>query len=380
MLKKILVAGALLIFGAASGCAESKSSDVTSSEITTVTVTAATTVTSTTAIQATAQETTVQTTTAPPETRAAEFPLDFGEPDRISQENQAGFVHISTDGTYYYPAEKGDRDGPHTVYMHDDRSGNVQELDVPDYSYLYTVKDGVPYLYVPEKGICSFKDGETVPLNEKTVRNDVFVPSREVFCFTDEGVWFPEYAGRCPVFSFVSYDGTLSDKSYSPVKDCDELEYLTLYGDSLVFVYRSGDEDTLAVLEMETGELRSFSIEKNSSGFYISGGWLYYGLCRTDLVTGETEVLTEGYFSGFCMYGDRLIYADETDVYSLAEDGSSEKLLNVSELDSCNYITDVSTSDGKLFVVGGSGAFWTCIAEISLKGDINEIVYAGKSR
>ena len=43
-----------------------------------------------------------------------------------------------------------------------------------------------------------------------------------------------------------------------------------------------------------------------------------------------------------------------------------------------DFIKEIGTADGRLFVRGGSGAFYSCLAETDEKGRIIEEIYSGE--
>lgn len=373
----VLAAACLLLF---SGCQESSPAPSEAPETSAQPETSPAT-----SAPATAPPT--EASTQPP-TEASPVPAgDFGQADPCSYINDSNIVLIGEDG-YYYACETGWYDGPFSVWYRDDRAGSVTELDIPagiteseqlDYSVI-GLADGA--LWIDHSsygtgggalGICTYRDGDLDQLPEP-------LSSAERLWLGEEGVW----SVKGQTLSFSGFSG----------EDPRELCELDTWAE---------DMDTFGVYEgkavwsdysLELSGYETFAADLTTGGsapigrgkvLFFAGDWCYLaesdGLCRVHLDGSGRELLAAGGIADACLFEGKVYYItyDDLALYCLDEKGETATVLTAEELPECNGINRVSTSGGRLFAEGYSGAFWYVIAELRPDGSW-EIVHQGEER
>ena len=276
------------------------------------------------------------------------------------------------DGSYIYPMFKNGTDAPEKVYVRDDGKGKTEELKLPKNSLVYYSDGKKLYYYSPDEGLCEYDDGKSKLLNKETKTNDGYIPEREEYFFTEDEIFFAVSDENGTVIKSMDYSGDLSDVSYpiDRVNACI-IGLAEIDGSTCMLCgYSVGTSETITAVG-SNGSTDDISSGNNA---YISGDYIYYTrlaeLYRKPISGGDEEKVTEEKCADYCFFGDDIIFADATDVYSLDKNGKAKKIFGADKLTKCDYISRVCAVGDKLFVSGGSAAFWSCIAEIDKDGKL----------
>ena len=320
------------------------------------------------------EETTAETTTKP-EKKSAKKAVTFADlPDQeeVNPQNRSQILFVMDDGSYIYPMVKNGSDGPVETYVSDDGKGEPKEMKLPEKSRVYYSDGKKLYFYAPEDGLCEYSDGKTSKLNKETVTADGDIPEREEFLFTKDKIYFASSDDESTEIRSMDYSGKLTDEVFSvDHKNARIIGISEINGRScMVCGYYIGTSENIIAVDSD-----GFSDDVISgSNAYISGDDIYYihiaDLCRKPLSGGDAEKLTDERCSDFCISGEKIFFADATNVYSLDKKGKAEKIFSADKLTKCDYISRVCCIGDKLFVSGGSAAFWNCIAEIDEDGKL----------
>ena len=310
------------------------------------------------------------------ETTVPVISTDTGVPSEECAANRPQLLFAMDNGDCIYAAYKDGDDCPEEVYLRSDKKGKTEELALPEASEVLYSDGKKLYYYSPDDGICEYSSGKSTPLNKETKSQDS-VPPRQSFYFTDDSIYFAVSGDNGTEIKSVDYSGKLSDKVYSTERR--NARIVGFYNDKLVCSYDVGTNGYICTFDSE----KSSTELKTGSSPYIVGNKVYFidfnSLCCEPLDGGEKESVSDERCTDFCFYGDKLIFTDGTDLFT-AENGKTEKLIEASDLKSCNYISGLGITDDKLYVCGGSGSFWKSIAEIDDNGKIINEISAGVDR
>lgn len=349
------IAGLALTFPLASGCTDNNSGYTDAPSVSEASETAET----------------IPVTT---EKAAEEKPVsadDFGSPSEINAQNRPQLLYIMNGGDCVYTVDKEVSDGHKDVYIRDDGKGGKKELDLPENSLLLHTDGENIYYYSPDEGLCSFDGSKSMLLNKET-KSAESVPPRENFFFTDDVIFFACDSDKGTVIKSMDYDGKLTDEEYSIEYNGARIVGITEINGKSAFVctYRIGIGEHVRIFT----DTDTFTEINSGDSPYIVDDHLYYlrdrALRRVPLTGGEEEKITEVGCVCFCLYNDKIYYADSTTLYSLDKNGSASAVLTVDDLQNSDFIAGVSACDGRLFVSGGSGANGRSIAEIDESGKV----------
>lgn len=304
--------------------------------------------------------------------KMADISADIGEPEAVNSDNRSQVLFVMDDGSYVYPMFKSGTDAPEKVYVRDDGKGKTEELKLPENSLVYYSDGKKMYYYSPDEGLCEYDGGKSKPLNKETKTDDGYIPEREAFLFTEDEIFFAASDEKGTVIKSMDYSGELSDASY-PIDRVNAriIGLAEIDGDMCMLCgYSVGTSETITAVG-SNGSMDDISSGNNA---YISGDYIYYTrlaeLYRKPISGGDEEKVTEEKCADYCFFGDDIIFADATDVYSLDKNGKAKKIFGADKLTKCDYISRVCSVGDKLFVSGGSAAFWSCIAEIDKDGKL----------
>ena len=360
------VMGALLAAPLISGCSDNNTSYESSSELT----------------SATTAETTApdeeETTEKASEAESEEISANMA--DVVSNGND--ILYIMDNGDYVYVTEKNDQDGPHEVYVRDNRKGSTEELDLPEHSVVYHCDGEKLYYYSPDEGLCVYDEGKSSLLSKDTKSAD-YVPRRESFYFFDDGILFCCPDGEETEIKIMDYSGKLSQESFHiDHKNARIVGYADIGGKTcLICSYDVGVKEH--IIAFDGASSTSYKEIAVGDRPVITGGKLYYidfnKLYSIPVDGGEPQQVSETPCMKYCFLGDKLIFTDTKSVFSLDSSGEKE-IMDCGDLTECDFIKEIGTADGRLFVRGGSGAFYSCLAETDEKGRIIEEIYSGEKR
>lgn len=302
---------------------------------------------------------------------------DYGTPSESALINRQQPVFIMDNGDYVYAAEKKEGNDIVQVYVRDDRKGKTEELELPDNSQIFYSDSERLYYYSLEEGLCEYDNGKSKLLNKETVTAD-YVPDRKCFYFTDDTVYFALSEDQETKIKSMDYSGKISDQIYTI--EHKNARIIGSYNDEPVCSYSIGTSEFIRIFESEN----SFTEIKAGNCPYIVEEQLYFidlnKLCRIPLDGGEKEIITDERCTDYCFYGENLIYTDGFSVFSVDTKGKSTPLLDAEKLSKCDFISGLGITDNRIFVCGGSGSFWKCIAEIDENGSVLEEILAGTER
>ena len=291
--------------------------------------------------------------------------------------NRQTILFTMDNGDYVYSAFVNETDGLKEVYVRDSRKGKAEELKLPE-SSLVMYSDGEKlYYYSPNEGLCEYDDGKSSLISKETKSEDE-IPLRESFYFTEDTIYFAVSNDDGTEIKSVDYSGKLSDEVYTT--EHRNAKIVGTYDDKLVCSYSIGTNEYICIFDGKKAPTE----QKIGRYPFISGDMLYYTelnkLSCMPLDGGEAETVVDEKCTDYCFYNGKLIYTDGTAVFEADGKGSGSPLLDAKDLNKCDYISNISVSGGKLFVCGGSGAYWKCISETDEDGKVAEEIYAGVER
>ncbi|EWM53064.1 hypothetical protein RF007C_15750 [Ruminococcus flavefaciens 007c] len=333
------------------------------------------------AVISSAEVTTAEKTTVQPETVASDEKKqnasDFGAPSEEMLLNNSPLLYIMDNGDYIYSAVKKEGNTHYEVYVRDDRKGRSEELGLPQDSVIFYSDGKKLYYYSPDEGLCVYDNGKSSLLCSET-KSEERIPQRNSFFFAENYIFFTVPGENGTEIRIMDYTGELSEKSFHiDHRNAGIICNADIDGGlCLICSYPKGTDEHIIAFD------GSDSYTELAVGYspLTAGDMLYYidfnKLYRLPLSGGEPQQLTDTLCKSYCIYDDKLIFTDGKTVFS--SDGSSEpkELISYKDLEGCDFIRSVRVTDGRLFVMGGAGAFHICLSELDKDGKITEKVYS----
>lgn len=296
---------------------------------------------------------------------------DFGTPDEDCAQNRPQLLYILDSGDYVYSTGKDGSDDHSEVFVKDDGKGGKTTLDLPEKSLLLHTDGENIYYYSPDEGLCVY-DGKKSKLLSSETKSEESVPPRERFFFTGDRIYFACDTSKGTVIKSMDYSGKNDRDEYN-------IEYhgARIVGNAeingekaFLCTYRIGIAEHVRIFT----DKDSFTEVNSGDSPYIVDQWLYYikdrALRRIPLAGGSEEKMTEAGCTCFCLYNDKIYYADSETVYAIDKNGSSSAFITTDDIGKCDFIAGISASDGRLFVSGGTGASGRSIVEVDESGKV----------
>ena len=296
---------------------------------------------------------------------------DLGVQTEVNPQNRFQVLFVMDDGSYVYPMAKNVSDSPVVTYVCN-KNDKTEELKLPENSVVYYSDGKKLYYYSPDEGLCEYNDGKSTALNKATKNENGDIPERDSFLFTKDNIYFASTDDEGTEIRSMDYSGKLTDSSYFIDKKNARLVGIADMdgGTNMVCGYSIGTSEVIVIVASD-GSSEEISSGSNA---YISGDDVYYirlaQLYRKPLGGGDEVRVTDEKCVDYCFSGDKLFFADATNVYASDKDGKAKKIFSVDKMTKCGCISHISSVGDKLFVKGVEAAFWSCIAEIDRDGKL----------
>jgi len=290
--------------------------------------------------------------------------LNLGEPDEWNFNSRTKEIFLCENGYYYY-FEKGDVDGPHRVLAFDSGDGNrIEQVATDNFTGVF-LHDNDIYGYQEDSGVCKYENGVLTVFPNTQTYNIYFSESGIYFSGIDESVIYRmDYTGEniTPIAKLNKHQ----------IEICD----FAIYKGKIWYDYIDREisgmpQKNFATYDLETKEVLEFD---NGRVGLINNSYMYYTdddskFYRFNCETYCVEKICDATVEAFDFSGGFILYATEDAVYKLNEK-ENKKILSVNQLGKSDYFLAIQCQNDRIFILSGSGAFYTYLAEIDINGKI----------
>jgi hypothetical protein len=277
--------------------------------------------------------------------------------------NRDKIIFLREKGYHYY-FEKHKGDGPYRALAFDSGDGKYVEQPITDDFYANFFYGDVLYGYDKNLGIFKYGNEQTIFLNVKTYH---FYYMQDVIYFSgiDE-----------PAIYRMDYEGENISLVVKVEEYNAELQGFVVCDGKIWYECISREAPGIpptnfAVYDLETKEILKFD---NGGIGLINNGYMYYTdddskLYRLNLETYAIELICDAKIEMFDFSGDFILYATQDTLYKL-NGKENKKILSANKLGKSDYFWNIQCQNDRIFVLGGSGAFYGYLAEIDINGQI----------
>ena len=317
---------------------------------------------------------TAQTSAAVPKAKK----LNLGEVDEYSSPTYSKFIYF-TDYGRYYPVEIGGRNSANYVLCFDG-GNNIPEVltETEDSIVMYSKGNS---LYIKKSLIKQGKIGEYV----------LYKLEENKLTAIDE---YPFECGKYYIGNYIYYSSRNNDiiTIYRMNQDKRNPEVVIelpesarkyiIYDNKIWYDYSTGQG--LSYHDLTTGETESF--DKGKIGI-INNGYMYYTyyeesdkLLRFNLSSHEYEIVCETednkHLFAFDFHKEYVLYSSGSCLYKMNDDENTLIFSTENFFENEGYeIRDIQCQDNRIFLKIGSGAFYQCIMEIDIDGNVVEVIH-----
>lgn len=274
--------------------------------------------------------------------------LDFSKYENMNYESNysyRNFIYF-TDYGRYYPVEIGGRDSANYVLCFEDKNGTAEILTQT------------------EDSVVEYSDNNSLYLRKYNDHN--YKRSYKYKLVGNELISIENYP----------FDNI---KDFVSLNLSDNIGNYLLYDDKIF--YDHNDAEGISYYDLKTGEIQNFDSGKVG---IISKGYIYYRCSnkffRFDLSTFEYELICE--FEDtldvtlFDAYDDSILYSTEYSLYAFNQNEHNLIFSTQDFLGNEGYRIDgIQCQDNRIFINIGSGAFYQCIMEIDIDGNVIEVIH-----
>lgn len=285
------------------------------------------------------------------------------------------FIFFTNYGRYYY-VEIGGRDSANFVLCLDRGSGDPQILtETEDSSVIYSDENALYLLkFIRENNTyvrCKLEDDNLTAIDEYPFEYEKY--------FANEYFYYPERNNDIVTVYRMDQDKNNTEKVIDLPEDVDNY---TIYDNKIWYDYSRAEG--FSYYDLITGETVDFN--KGKVGI-INNGYMYYtyhaessGLMRFDLSSGEYEVVFETEKNqnlfAFNFYKDSILYCSGDSVYRY-NDNEQKQIFSAEDHFNSEgyYMGGIQCEDDRIYIEICSGAFYHCIMEIDIDGNIIEVIH-----
>lgn len=383
-MKKIFIICTALLILNFSGCSTDESSEQEST---------LESISETAAVTETIQETTKME--LPTEAATKEKKLNLGKTDEWSFNSRLKFLYFTEDGRYYpvetssltdedFIGECRDAIGRSTDYKLCFDDGNEQTIIDGTRNCASYYCDG-EYIYIHKsKYDDDDNEGGIYKVNKDGIIKIIDDPEDDYIsavCFTNEHIYYSISGRKNHIVYQTDYDGNNTECIFD---NPTEIWKMTVYNDKIWFDEYNCDLNKLRLkfYDLKTGDIREFDGDHMG---YINNNYMYYDyyddLKRVNLSDYKIETVFNltgnKYLRSFDFYENYILYSDGNSVYKYNE--NEDTLIfsaeNYFENKDKYYVDDIQCQDGKIFIKVGMGAFYRCIMEIDIDGNVIELIH-----
>ena len=327
---------------------------------------------------------TVLPTTTPFKTISKAEKINLGEIDEWSFNSCSKFIYF-TDFGRYYPIEIGGRQSANYVLCLDTGDGALKILtETEDYISYYCDENNI-YIY------------KTDWLNYNTgvykLGNDILTEVKVISKVNEGNKMYPVYFTNNYIYYCLKnknnssicrmdYEGNNAEKIVDFGNTKNDLDSLAVYDNKIWYDFSTGQG--LAYYDLITGETESF--DKGKIGI-INNGYMYYThyeesgkLLRFNLSSYEYEIVCETednkHLFAFDFHKDYILYSSGSCLYKMNDNENTLIFSAENYFENEGYeIRDIQCQDNHIYILIGSGAFYQCIMEIDIDGNIVEVIH-----
>lgn len=315
--------------------------------------------------------------------------LNLGKIDKWSFNSRSKFFYF-TDYGRYYPVETSgfedkdyenacnDLSGHDAIYNLCLDNGNEKTvLDNTENCMSYYCDGNSIYIYKYDSnnngGIYKlYKDGLT-KLTDSPDKGYI-----SAVCFTSEHIYYSIFDEKKSSVYQMDYNGDNIEHIFNnPTKIWNMVVY-----NKKIWFERSFDMyqiHGLAYFDIKTANSRE--LKENHLG-YINNNYMYYSegksLYRVNLSDFECESIIniDSYLMSFDFYEKYILYSSGDFLYKYS-DNENTPIFSVQDYfeDESYRIREIQCQDNRIFIKIGSGAFYQCIMEIDIDGNIIELIH-----
>ncbi len=319
--------------------------------------------------------------------------LDLGEIDEWSFNSRSKFIYF-TDYGRYYPVE--------TSGLSDEDFENVCN-DLARHSAIYDlcIDNGSEKTILDDTGNCVpyYCDGSSIYIYKyddydnhkndgiyKLYKEDLIklidYPDNgyiSAVCFTEDHIYYSIFIfaeNKWAVYR-TDYNGNNVEHIFD---NPTEIWDMTVYNEKIWFecsfdVYQRG----LACFDMKTSAISKL---KDHHIGYINNDYMYYSqrkaLYRINLSDFKYEkiVETDNHLISFDFYKDYILYSSGNSLYKMNDNENTLIFSTEKSFENEDYqIREIQCQDNRIFLKIGSGAFYQCIMEIDIDGNVIEVIH-----
>jgi hypothetical protein len=317
--------------------------------------------------------------------------LNLGEIDEWSFNSRSKFIYF-TDYGCYYPIEA-------SSLKDEDYDDVCDDLAKHDAVYKLCLDDGNKKTILDNTKNCMFYycNGNSIYIYKYDDDNDNGIyrlykddlikladyPDNgyiSAVCFTEEYIYYSIFDEKKSAVYLMDYNGSNVEHIFdNPTKIWD----MTVHNEKIWFErsYEMYQIHGLAYYDMETGNAEHL---QNSQMGYINNGYMYYlngSVYRLNLSNFDREIVIkssdDAHLFSFDFYEDSILYSDGNSVYR-HNDNENTMIFSVCDyFDSDKYyqIREIQCQDNRIFLKIVQGAFYQCIMEIDIDGNVIEIIH-----
>lgn len=338
----------------------------------------------------TAYESTMQTKTAVTEIPKAKK-LNLGETDQWSFNSRSKFIYFTDYGRYYPVGTSGLKaenfdgvcddiarysavydlcldDGSEKTVLSNTRNCVSYYCD-GNYVYIYKYDD---YDTHDSDGIYKLYKGSLTKLADYPDNGYI-----SAVCFTESQIYYSIFDEKKSAVYKMDYDGSNIRHIFD---NQTKIWDMTIYNDKIWFErsYDMYQIHGLAYYDMKTSVVGQ--LKENHMG-YINNDYMYYfssALYRMNLSDFKREevIKLDDYLTSFDFYRNNILYSTGDSLYRMND---NENTLIISAEDFCEnedyQIRDIQCQDDRIFIKMGDGAFYQCIMEIDIDGNVIEVIH-----
>lgn len=317
--------------------------------------------------------------------------LNLGKTDEWSFNSRSKFIYFTDYGRYYpveisdlknkdYDDACGDTAKHNMVYnLCFDNGSKKMLLDNTKNCMTYYCDGNSVYIYKYDdksnnnNGIYKlYKDNLT---KIKSSPNDGYISA---ICFSNTKIYYSVFDEEKSAVYKMDYDGENIEHVFdNPTKIWD----MTIHNEKIWFErsYEMYQLHGLAYYDMKTDTISEF---KDNHIGYINNNYMYYSdvksIYRINLSNFQYEniIKLDDYLIAFDLYKDGILYSSDEALYKMNDNENTLIFSTKSFLGNEGYyIKEIQCQNDRIFLRIGSGAFYQCIMEIDIDGNIVEVIH-----
>ena len=318
--------------------------------------------------------------------------LNLGETDEWSFNSRSKFIYFTNYGRYY-PVETSElknkdyEDACGDIARHDavynlclDDGSEKTVLDSTRNCMTYYCDGNFVYIYKYDNydthdndGIYKLYKGDLTKLADYPDNGYI-----SAVCFTNEQIYYSIFDEKKSAVYKMDYDGGNVEHVFdNPTKIWD----MTVYNEKIWFE-RSFDMyqiHGLACYDMKTTAVSE--LKENHIG-YINNNYMYYSegeaLYRINLSNFACEniIKLDDYLISFDFHKDYILYSSGCCLYKM-NDNENTLIFSAENyfVNESYEIRDIQCQDNHIYILIGSGAFYQCIMEIDIDGNVIGVIH-----